>query len=179
MSATRLVALLRGINVGGHNRLPMAILREVAANLGCTDIVTYVQSGNLVVTDDDLGTFADRLAGVIADTTGLVIPVITRTADEWRSIVAANPYPDEAAVDPTLVHISVFAAALDDEARSFDASTFAPETCSFSATSTELYLHVPNGLGRSKLGERIMRAPGLRDGTMRNWRTVLAINELL
>ena len=105
MGATTVIALLRGINVGGHNKLPMAQLREIAASIGLADVQTYIQSGNLVgSTDGDPVAVGPALAEAITSATGLTVPVIVRTGGEWAEVVAANPFPD--AVEPgKLVHV--------------------------------------------------------------------------
>jgi len=85
------ILLLRGINVGGHNRVPMADLRALLAALGCEDVVTYVQSGNVVCrakgTPEALGT---DVSGVLAAEMGLTVPVVGRTAAQWAATVATR-----------------------------------------------------------------------------------------
>jgi uncharacterized protein (DUF1697 family) len=180
MTDTRLVVLLRGINLGPHNKLPMATLRALAAEVGGQEVATHAQSGNLVVTTGMTGpTYTDALAAVISTGTGLTVALIHRTAAQWRDLVAANPYRSAAAADGTKVHVSVFAEPAGQPGRAFDATPFAPDEMSFAASGSELFLHLPNGLGRSKLAEKLLRTPGIREGTVRNWNTVLAIDALL
>ena len=144
-----LVILLRGINVGGNNKLPMAELREIAAEAGFTDARTYIQSGNLVAsTGLDPDAAADVLAGAIRAATGLDVPTIVRTPTQWTDLIAANPSPDT--IDPgTHVHVIFLPMPAPDAIHAFDASGFAPEE--MAVTGSELYLHLPDGMGRSKL----------------------------
>ena len=89
------VVLLRGINVGGHNKVPMAQLRATVESVGCTDVATYIQSGNVVLSSDlgpaDLRTTLER---AVAEQTGVSPTVMVRTADEIASVLADTPYPE-------------------------------------------------------------------------------------
>ena len=168
MGATTVIALLRGINVGGHNKLPMAQLREIAASIGLADVQTYIQSGNLVAsTDGDPVAVGPALAEAITSATGLTVPVIVRTGGEWAEVVAANPFPD--AVEPgKLVHVICLPTRASESLRAFDACGFAREE--FAVVGSEIYLHLPEGLGRSKLVMAVNRLPEAAAGTARNGR---------
>ena len=176
-SAETLVILLRGINVGGHNKLPMAQLREIATEAGFADVRTYIQSGNLVVSSDlDPEAAADVLTGAIRAATGLAVPAIVRTAHQWTDLIAANPYPD--AVEPgTHVHVIVLPASASEAINAFDASGFAPEE--MAVIGSELYLHLPDGMGRSKLALAVNRLSEVAAGTARNWNTVQKLAALV
>ncbi len=178
MASTNVIALLRGINVGGKNRLPMADLRTAAANARYDDATTYLQSGNVVlhgVAVSRVNAVADELRAAIENVSGLAVPVITRTAQEWGSIIAANPFPD-AAGDGTKLHLVVLPAPATEAVTTFDASPFAPEELHVS--ERELYLSLPDGMGRSKLAVAVTRVDNAKFGTARNWKTVLALAEL-
>ena len=170
MGATTVIALLRGINVGGHNKLPMAQLREIASSIGLADVQTYIQSGNLVgSTDGDPIAVGPALAEAITSATGLTVPVIVRTASEWAELMSANPFAD--AVDPGKhVHVICLPEQASEPLRLFDASGFAPEE--FAVVGSEIYLHLPEGMGRSKLAIAANRLPEAAAGTARNWNTV-------
>ncbi len=170
MGATTVVALLRGINVGGHNKLPMAQLREIAASIGLADVQTYIQSGNLVAsTDGDPSAVGPALGDAITSATGLTVPVIVRTASEWAQLVAANPFPGAADLGKH-VHVICLPTAASESLRAFEASGFAPEE--FAVVGSEIYLHLPDGMGRSKLAIAVHRLPEAAAGTARNWNTV-------
>jgi uncharacterized protein (DUF1697 family) len=141
--STTVIALLRGINVGGKNKLAMADLRSIAAEAGYPTRVTYVQSGNLVlpsVPAGKVGSVAAVLHAGIAERTGLDIPVITRTASEWRAMIDANPFPD-AAADGTKLHVIVLDGPASSKLKAFDALPFAPEE--LSVREREVYLSLP------------------------------------
>jgi peptide chain release factor 3 len=100
----RFVALLRGINVGGHARVPMAELRAACAAHGLGEVRTYIQSGNIVGEADDKPEAIERaIEALVRETFDLQIPVIVRTADQWAALAGANPFPEEAASSPNRV----------------------------------------------------------------------------
>jgi uncharacterized protein (DUF1697 family) len=172
------IALLRGINVGGKNKLAMAELRSIAAEAGFPGSTTHVQSGNIVlpsVPAGKVGSVAEVLHAAIAEATGLDVPVITRTASEWRAIIDANPFP-AAAADGTKLHVIVLDGPASSKLKAFDGAPFAPDELSVS--EREVYLSLPDGMGRSKLAVAMQRADTAKSGTARNWRTVLALAEL-
>ncbi|HYN33866.1 MAG TPA: DUF1697 domain-containing protein [Ilumatobacteraceae bacterium] len=175
-ASTTVITLLRGINVGGHNKLPMATLREIAAGVGFVDVRTYIQSGNLVAsTTLDPEVARDGLVEGIRSATGLEVPVIVRTARQWVEVVARRPFPD--ALDPARhVHVVFLPAPASDAIRAFDATAFAPEA--MAVRGSEVYLHLPAGMGRSKLAVAVNRLPEIGVGTARNWNTVLRIAAL-
>jgi uncharacterized protein (DUF1697 family) len=173
---TTCIALLRGVNVGGHNTLPMEQLRSIATDAGFADVRTYIQSGNLVGTTAlDAAAAGDLLAEAILATTGLVVRVIMRTADQWSHVVAANPFRE--VEDPGRhVHVIFLPVPATDAVRTFDATAFAPEAVV--VAESELYLHLPDGMGRSRLAVTVNRIPEVAAGTARNWNTVLRLAAL-
>ena len=171
---TTYIALLRGINVGGNRKIHMADLRELFAAAGCDDVTSYIQSGNVVFTHPS--TASDRLAGDLQQRieagTGFDVPVILRTAKAWEDVVRANPYPD---AEPSALHVAFLAKTpAPDAVATFDAARFAPEE--FTVVGREVYLHLPDGMGRAKLPPALPLIRGT--GTARNWRTVLKLAEL-
>lgn len=173
-----IIALLRGINVGGKNRLPMADLRSMAANLGFSDAATYLQSGNLVLPNvaPDRADVATVVTDEIRRVCGLEVPVITRTASEWARVVADNPFP-EAAGDGTKLHVVFLDGPATDAVRRFDSAAYLPEA--LAVAESDVYLSLPNGMGRSKLAAALARVDNASAGTTRNWKTVMALSELV
>lgn len=176
------VALLRGINLGGRNRVAMSDLRELVASLGHTDVATYVQSGNVVFTaaGADPEDLAAELERAIADRLGIAPRVVVRTRTELAVVISDNPYPDEE--NPKAVH-AVFLtgdpgpelAAAVDAAHRKAAQLGSRDTAAL--VGRTLYLHTPDGFGRSKLAELLVARtsgsrPGEVAGTARNWSTV-------
>lgn len=168
-----MVALLRGINVGGRGKLPMAELRTIVDGLGHTDVRTYIQSGNVVfrTRSRSTGSVAAALHEAIAAGTSVRTAVMVRTADELVAARDADPFV-AAGEDPASVHLTFFASAAPDPG---DLSAYAPDTAV--GLGRELHLFLPNGVGRSKLAADLDRklAP---DGTTRNWRTVTTLIEM-
>lgn len=166
------IALLRGVNVGGHNKVPMSALRELIESLGHTDVSTYIQSGNVVFTSTKTATPAS-LERAIDKEFGVDTTVMLRTRAQMKRILNANPFADE---DLKTVHVGFMASKPTAAAvRGLDADQFAPDE--FVIKGTELYLHLPNGMGRTKLPaylDRKLKVPT----TVRNWNTVCKLLEL-
>ncbi|GAB4510188.1 MAG: DUF1697 domain-containing protein [Haliangiales bacterium] len=176
------VALLRGINVGGRHRLPMSALVEIMKGQGLTDIKTYIQSGNAVfdgparASSSSGADLADAIADGIADAHGFKPRVLILSAAQLASAIAANPFP-EAEGEPKQLHLYFLAAAptAPDLASLEQLKT---PTERFHCTDQVFYLHVPDGLGRSKLAAAVERRLGV-PATARNWRTVKKLEELV
>lgn len=171
-----LVALLRAVNVGGRNRLPMAELRAELSGLGLESVATVLQSGNAVFAGDrPRDEIASAIEGRIREAFGLSVAVLLRTADELGEIARANPFlaaePDEA-----LLHVA-FLDRVPDAAASarLDPGRSPPDA--FALRGSEVYLHYPHGSGRSRLNvDYLERTLGVR-ATARNWRTVTRLVE--
>lgn len=168
------VALLRGINVGGHNRVSMAELRRAVASIGCTDVSTYIQSGNIVLSSTlPPGDLRAALEQAIADRLGVSPTVMVRSAEEIAGVVAGTPYP--AAADGT-VHVGFLHAppTVEDTQRlaAIDGGGEA-----LAVAGSEIYLHLPGGLGRSRLATEVGRR-FKEPMTLRNWRTVSKLAQM-
>jgi uncharacterized protein (DUF1697 family) len=156
------VALLRAVNVGGTGKLPMSDLKGLCEKAGFRNVRTYIASGNVVAERD--GSEAEAKAALEAELrayAGKPIGVIVRTGAEMAKVVALNPFPDRAA--------NLTAAIFLDRAPPSNALSEikgqANEEVRLGAR--EIYVHYPDGMGRSKL-----RIPAARDGTARNMNTV-------
>lgn len=179
MSAPTWIALLRGVNVSGRNKLPMADLRAWCAGLGWQAVQTYIQSGNVMFQADAAQpALEDALERAITTHVGLSIAVIVRAVASWPAYVRGNPYPEAARDEPNLVML-----ALSKAPPRPDAVTALRER----ATSGEriiqvgdaLWIHYAAGVGRSRLSpalfDRLVGSPV----TARNWRTVLKLATLV
>src|SRR3954451_11224957 len=176
---TTWVVLLRGVNVGGANRLPMKELRELVSSLGHSEVVTHIQSGNLVMTSasKDRATIATEICDGIKSSFGLGVTAILRTPQELRASVAANPFSAEAKVDAAHVHIVFLSDVPKPEfAAQLEPERFTPER--FAVLGSELFLHYPNGAGRSKMNLDYFEKRLLVRGTARNLNTVAKLIEL-
>jgi uncharacterized protein (DUF1697 family) len=170
------VALLRGINLGPHKRVAMPALRALLASLGHTDVATYIASGNVVFTAGGPGApLAAELEKAIAADMGVDCRVVVLTCAELARAVADNPYPDE----PDLKRVHAF-FLMDDAgpaARKHVAEL--QQRCAAKGARDEativgrvLYLHTPDGFGRSELAAALSKPRGPAEGTARNWATV-------
>jgi uncharacterized protein (DUF1697 family) len=182
------IAVLRGINVGGRNKVPMAELREVVTSLGHTGVTTYIQSGNVLFTppDGDTAELASGLEAAIAGAFGLKASVVVLSRDELAQILDRNPYPDEP--DPRLVHVVFLNAELPPDlleriktAETTAAAKGGRDT--ITAIGPALYVHTPDGFGRSDLAQvlfRIIGPPGKSGvaATARNWATATKLLSL-
>jgi uncharacterized protein (DUF1697 family) len=176
---TRYVVLLRGVNVGGHNKVPMTRLRELAVELGYTDVATYVQSGNLIVTAET--TQAVEVETAVAEALrrdlAVDVAVMVRSRAELAAVIEANPLGD-VADDPARLLVNFLAAQpAAEKLEVLDRNEFAPER--FEIGDRCIYQWFPAGVGRSKMAaapwDRRLGVPG----TGRNWRTVTTLLEML
>jgi uncharacterized protein (DUF1697 family) len=175
---TRHIALLRGINVGGHRRVPMARLREVVAEQGGHDVATYVQSGNVVFSSSERSAAkaGKRLERAIAQAFGFEVDVVMRSCAQLAAIVAANPFAG-AAAEPKHLHVLFLAARVAAErVADIDADDHAP--AAFRLRGTEIYLWTPGGIGDSRLARALSDRRLGTEATARNWRTVLTLLEM-
>ncbi|MER7232930.1 DUF1697 domain-containing protein [Streptomyces olivaceus] len=177
---TRYAALLRGINVGGARKLPMADLRALLEELGHGGVRTHLQSGQAVFASEhgDEESLAAELARAIEKRFGFPVDVLVRDHAYLRAVAEACPFP-AADLEPKQLHVTYFSAPVDEERFApVDRSAFRPEE--FRLGDRALYLYAPDGLGRSRLAEALAR-PRVNKGltaTTRNWNTVTRLVEL-
>jgi uncharacterized protein (DUF1697 family) len=176
------VALLRGINLGPHKRVAMPALRTVVATLGHSDVTTYIASGNVVFTAgvSDTALAAD-LEKAIAAELDVTCRVVVLTCEELTRVVADNPYPNEP--DPKRVHAIFLTGEATPEAEAHLAEATARAQAKGGRDEGRiigrtLYLHTPDGFGRSELAKELSRPRGPAEGTARNWATVCKLLEM-
>lgn len=167
----RQVVLLRGVNVGGRNKLAMPVLRAALEQAGMEDVTTYVQSGNVVL---DSAAKPDALAraceAVIAERFGLQVAALARTRDELAAVVAHDPLGGVAESEK-LYQVTFCAQAPDEQALAKVAER-AVEGERIVARGREIYAWLPHGVGRSKLAAQLGRQDLGVVATARNWTTV-------
>lgn len=173
------VAMLRSINVGGRNRIPMDDLRALVSSLGFGDVVTYVQSGNVVLTGSGTASAVARsIEERIAADLGLAVPVIVRAKQQLRRTLADTPY-GQSDLDPKTIHVT-FLAERPDSAGVVElqgkAGTFGPDT--FEIIGSEVHLHCPGGYGETTLNNAYLERRLGVVATTRNWRTVTTLAEI-
>jgi uncharacterized protein (DUF1697 family) len=178
MSATYL-ALLRGINVGGKNKLPMKDLAEIFIQAGCEDVRTYIQSGNVIFRASPVisSRLPDEVTSLVAKSFGFRTPVILRTADQLSDVVSQNPFLKSGAAEDTL-HVMFLADLPSPESvDKLDPDRSAPDA--FIVRGREVYLQLPNGVAGSKLTNLYFDSRLTTTSTSRNWRTVTKLLELM
>nr|WP_026005086.1 MULTISPECIES: DUF1697 domain-containing protein [Streptomyces] len=177
---TMYAALLRGINVGGNRKVPMAELRELLGGLGHDAVGTHLNSGNAVFRSDgsDEDTLAAELEDALEQHFGFHVACMVRGAEYLRDVRDACPFPTDGVGGKELHVVFCSRAVPAERLASLDAAAFLPEEVR--AGDRALYLHTPGGLGTSRLSPALHRPAVLGgiDATSRNWNTVTALVEL-
>jgi uncharacterized protein (DUF1697 family) len=172
------IALLRGINVGGHNRVPMSDLRAIATGLGWSDVRTYIQSGNLVFRS---AASKDRIESALEEAIErrfrLQIPVIARSAEDWATYAKADPFPRARQKQPKFILLGLskkppaFRAVLALQERALQGEQII-------SSGDALWIHFAEGVARSKLTPALLDRVVGSPVTLRNWLTVTKLDEL-
>lgn len=171
------IALLRGVNVGGNNILPMKELRTLLEKLGLKNVRTYIQSGNCIfeTENEDARSLGDLIADNIAQTFGFQPNIMVISKETLAKSIAENPYP-EAEDDPKSLHIFFLVKPAENANLSALDQIKTPSE-RFSLSSECLYLYTPEGFGRSKLAGKVEKHLGVPI-TARNLRSVMKIAAL-
>lgn len=173
---TAWVALLRGVNVGGGNRLPMADFRASVESLGYTAVATYIQSGNVVfLSTEQEATIVGRLRDVLVDRHGLAVPVVVRPGSELVGVIERHPFTD-LGIDPKLLQVA-FLDRAPDRADDLDPERWLPDR--WALDGRELYLAYPGGSARSKMTIEQFERPWGVTATARNLNTLNRLAELV
>jgi len=172
---TRYVSLLRGVNLGPTTQVSMADLKRLYVDLGLDDVETYIRSGNVVFSSGDRpDEVRRRIEDGVADRLGMSLDVVVRTHEELADVVERNPF---ARADPRHLHVVFLADRVPEEltARLAEQDFGTDE---YAADGREIYLHLPDGFGRSRLATRMsaLRSPVV--GSVRNWRTVCRLRDM-
>jgi uncharacterized protein (DUF1697 family) len=170
-----IVALLRGVNLGGHKKIGMEELRTICCSLDLTDPKTYIQSGNVVFgcPKSSSPKLAARIEAAIEKRLGFHSAVVLRTTSDLRQIVARNPFAKRNGIEPAKLIVSFLDKPLDPESRKrILAINVGPEE--IQPAEHELYIYFPDGQGRSKLPAVLDRTLN-KAATARNWNTVLKL----
>ena len=177
---TTLIAILRGINVSGHNKIQMTELRTLFEKLKFKNVATYIQSGNVVFTVDkatDNESLSKRIEQEIYRVHNLKVPVIVRTVEEMQNIIVINPFLKNKKINIERLHVTFLASYPEksflDAMKNVDHS---PDQ--FVIMGKEVYLHCPNGYGITKLSNNFFENKLKVGATTRNWKTVNALVSL-
>jgi uncharacterized protein (DUF1697 family) len=178
MAATHL-ALLRGVNVGGRNKLAMKELAGIFREFGCHDVSTFIQSGNVIfgAAPEVASTVAAQVAARIADRFGYRTPVILRTAGELAAAVAANPFVGSGCSEDELHVYFLAGPPAPSRVARLDPDRSPPDR--FEVRGREVYLRLPAGMARTKLTNAYFDAQLATTSTGRNWRTTARLLELM
>ena len=175
------IALLRGINVGGHKQVAMEKLRVAVEAIGCTSVETYIRSGNLVfrARKSSPEAWSKKIEGAIERDFGFPVRVITRTQAEFEELVRANPFGREKDADGNAakLHVCFLAEApLPAARKEMEKLTTLPDR--MHCGQREIYFHLPHGFAESSLLHNPLERKLLKGATTRNWRTVNALLEM-
>jgi uncharacterized protein (DUF1697 family) len=170
------IGLLRGVNVGGHHKVPMADLRALCESLKLRDARTYVQSGNVVFRTavKELRPLAKRMEDALEKQFGFRPAVMLRTTSDFREVVRRNPFAKRTGLDPAKMVVSFLTCEPEAEAREkVHAMKFDPEEVRIEGC--EMYLYFPIGIGVSKLSMAALDRALKVSGTARNWNSVTKV----
>ena len=173
--AERYVALLRGVNVVGKNKVPMKELAAIFAEAGCSEVQTYIQSGNVVFAASKklARGLPEAVAGAMEARLGFSVRMVLRSAPEMQTIVEGNPFLAEGR-DAAMMHVMFLAAEPAPEAvAGLDANRSPGDE--FRVVGSDIYLHLPKGVAESKLNNAFFDSKLKTISTGRNWRTVTTL----
>lgn len=173
------IAMLRGINVGAHKRMKMEKLRASCEALGCQQVKTYIQSGNVVLQAEKLSasSLTRKIEERILADFGFSSDVILRSREEMQKIVKGNPLLKEEGIDTSKLHVVFLSeAAAPSAVKKLEALTLEPDRVRHSGK--EIYFYFPNGVSGSSLWKHNLDRELSITGTMRNWNTVNKVYQM-
>ena len=173
------IALLRGINVGGNNKLPMKELRALLEEIGLKHVQTYIQSGNIVFQSEraDVAALCEEITATIERTYSFAPATLLLTGQQLDAAIAANPFQQEAEEDHRSLHF-FFLDPIPENPDLEAVEALRSNDERFALIDNVFYLYAPVGIGRSKLAERFGRGWHVNI-TARNWRTVCKLKEMV
>jgi len=174
-----IISMLRGVNVGGHNKIKMDALRELYQSLKLRDAQTYVQSGNVIFRTDerDISRLAKRIEAGIERKFGFRPHVILRTTAEMKEVIARNPFVKRRGIEPSKLLVTFLASDPPAEVRE-KVRQIKCDPEELRIEGRELYIYFPNGMGRSKLSTAKLEKTMSTPGTGRNWNSVTKMLEM-
>lgn len=174
---TAFIILFRGINVGGHKKMPMKTLKTALESLGYIDVETYIQSGNVVLkSSDSLSKIETDIANVVKETFGFDCGIHVLNRDDFSAIMEANPFKEATQIPKTLHVYFLKTPAINPDHE--DLGALKKDDEAYLLTDAALYLHTPSGLGVSKIAEKIEKILKVT-ATARNWNTITALSQMV
>ena len=173
------ISMLRGVNLGSHNRIKMDALRALYESLKLRDPQTYIQSGNVIFRTEErnLAQLAKRIENGIEQKFGFRSQVILRTTSEMRDVIARNPFAKRRGIEPSKLLVTFLASHPSLEARD-KLLTIETDPEELKIDGRELYIYFPNGLARPKLSWPVIEKRLRTSGTGRNWNSVTKLLEI-
>ena len=174
------VCLLRGINVGGHKKVPMAELRELCRVLELRNVATYLQSGNVVCESKhpDASSVATLLEQGIEERFGFPVSTIVRKKDDYLKALEKNPFVENSTLDPKKLLV-VFLQGAPSSAQVDRLAALESGSDELAVVGDSVFLHCPQGYGRTKLSNNVFERHLDTVATTRNWKTVNALAKML
>lgn len=174
------IALLRGINVSGQKKIPMADLRAMLEKLNFQNVTTYIQSGNIVFASSemDTGILEERIKAGIQKTFGFDVPVLVKSKNDLKNTLQQNPYTDPEAIEKKLVYFVLLKNVPAPEmVKAFQNESFDNEQ--FFITEDCVYLLCQTGYGKAKLNNNLIERKLKVEATTRNYRTMVKLLEMV
>jgi len=174
------ISLLRGINVSGQKKIKMADLKSLYEDLGYHSVITYIQSGNVIFEtgEKDKASIQMKIESAIKTSFKFEVPVILRTTNELKKIIKQNPFEvKDLSADGSKVLVSLLSGK-PEKPKVIEIKKFAADAESLESKGMEIYLHCPNGYGKSKLSNAFVETKLGLSATTRNWKTIIKLSEL-
>lgn len=174
------LAILRGINVSGKNKIKMEDLRTLLRSLDFQEVQTYIQSGNIVFATAKMSTttLAEKIHQLILKKYGYDVPVLVKTKAELKAVATQNPFLNDRSEDIKFLHVTFLAENPETEKwELIDNEKYKPDE--FQVSERALYVFCPNGYGRTKLNNNFFEKKLKTTATTRNWKTVMKLAEML
>jgi len=174
------IAMLRGVNVTGHNTIKMEVLRGLCQGLGFRNVETYVQSGNIVFQAllENPEAISKRIGETVLRSFGFDTPVLVRTSKEIGNVIASNPFLKEKGIDSSKLHVT-FLSETAQKGSEKKLETLATNPDRFYPASHEIYLYCPGGYGRTRLSNNAIEKALSVEATTRNWKTTNTLFEMV
>ncbi len=180
ISMSTYIALLRGINVTGHNKIKMIHLKQLFVDLGFSGVVTYIQSGNVIFQSEQLviSNIEQIIIKAIKKHFGYSIKVLVVTKSQLSTIFNSNPFIERKNIDMTKLHVTLLSKQTYIVGIEQIEGLIATNDDEFIVIDKSVYLYCPNGYGRTKLNNNLFEKKLKADATTRNWKTITKLIEL-
>lgn len=174
------IALLRGINVSGHNKIKMVELKQLFIDLGFNEVTTYIQSGNVIFQSEELAT--NKIEQIIIEAIekkfGYSIKVLVLTKNDLKTIFESNPFIQRENIDITKLHVTILKTKPETEGIESIENLIVTSDDEFKILNKSVFLYCPNGAGNTKLTINLFEKKLKTVATSRNWKTITKLVEL-